>query len=483
MKRLTFVKEGRLNVGFASPSKKLALDHYSKMKEFIKIGIVLHDELFPETPLITKEDSKEVEQNSNVYTLDSSRVGGGQAPWSRLYIISTDSRSRNPGLTLHYLFLDETQMMEYASVNENLIPMTSRTGGSIICSGTTLPDAKNLIYNMYRKQSIEQKRKILRTAFDVYKSIALRSMSEAEDYWRRFKSEVAEHGLHSDYIRSQYLVSFDIKGDRWITIETLEEQQVFNIPKMQIENIEGLLHGYTRQGHRYYRIGSFDSAKKTDYAAFIAGILEVYIKDDVEYYKTYATDFIIINDDEKQQNTIIDPEKLTERVSRLAVKMELDMVVYEATANQSDRAFYLQKDFNKRKSGIKTIPIDYAGKNKEKIFLKAESEIGAGRAFLPHLNNEAHSRGYREFIEEMKNFKKEYTGSSIKFYGPEGRGNHDDFVSAWVNFIYLPHLINSKKEKGASVGLGVSYEYDYPFDWYKQEEDFTKSISRAYGYK
>jgi len=348
--------------------------------------------------------------------------------------------------------------------------MCTRTGGMVLTAGTTLPDAKNLLYNVYKKKTIDQKRKHLYTVVDIYKSIALRSQDEADDFWGRFLDELTNWGLYSDNIQSQYFVSFDIKGDRWVTVEQLEANESFKIAKLGIEKLSNAIVSNNNRD-RFYRIASFDSAKKNDFAALILGLIEVRTDSDgYDNYYFYITDFMIINDEELTAKTILDPNIMNERVMNICQKHKIDMVVYEASANQSDRAFYLQQKFNKRRLPIKTIPIDYGGKNKERMFLKSEMELAGKKVFLPEMINTEFDKGYKEFIDQLKIFKKTYTGTTIKFAAPDGKGLHDDFISAFSQFIYLPYLIEYKKEQNATVGLGNSEEFDYYYDFYKSDE-------------
>jgi len=485
MKEYTYIKEGSFMHAWASPSGTLAKDHYSKMKDLYKAGIDLFNELFPSTPLVTKKEDKSIEQNEKVFVLNRTTITGGIQPWSKFYLISTDVRSKNPGYTLHLLITDESQLMDSHYVHENLIPMLNRTGGCIITAGTTLPDASNLIYNIYKKKTIPTERKFLLDVFQVYESIARRSNEEAQDYWDRFIKEAINNGLNSDYILSQYMVSFEIRGERWVTIEAMENNNLFNIERLGIDKLWEIIVSKGRQDN-FYRIASFDSSKKVDFAAMVLGILErKYDSNGDEYYHTYATDFIIVNDSELTAKTMLDPEKMNDRVFSICLKNDIDMIIYEASANQSDRAFYLQKKFNKLPDKkTMTIPIDYGGRNKEKIFLKAEAEIASGKVSLPTLRNTSYDNGYAEFIDELKIFKKTYKGTTIKFASPDSKGLHDDFISAWGQMIYLPYYIEDCKTRGKTAGLGVDFEMNYRIDFYRRSEQINaRSRGRVYSYK
>lgn len=160
---------------------------------------------------------------------------------------------------------------------------------------------------------------------------------------------------------------------------------------------------------------------------------------------------------------------MTKKVASLCRQFELDMVVYEASAQQDDRAFYLAKELKMRKIGTKVIPLSYGGRNKEKIFLKVEAEISSGKLKLPILEIAYTDRAYNEVVEEFKIFRKIYTGTTIKFSAPEAKGLHDDFISSIANFIYLPWLAIEADQKFITANLSSDPNYDYQIKLYKNE--------------
>ncbi len=483
-KKFTFVKEGRFFSAWVSPTSKLGEDHYKKLKGYFKGAVDLFNEIYPDMPLVGKQEDKEVESNKNTLVYDMMSLNGTRIPYCQFVLMSADPRSKNAGFTLHCLFVDESQMINADFFNEQIQPTTMRTGGCVVSLGTTLPDPSNLLYFVFRKKTIPRNRKFLINVIEAYTSICLRSYDEANDYWNRFEQELANHGMYSDYVQSQYFVSFEIKGERWFTIEALEEKNIFNIPRLGIHNFTETLPSYSLNSTTYYRVGSFDSAKLNDFAALTIGIIERKITDDDETYHSYITDYIIVNDEEITAKTILDPEQMIQKVSVLCKRYQLDMIVFEASGQQDDRAFYLAKELKSRKLGCKVMPLSYGGRNKEKIFLKVENEIAAGRLSLPILDNVKISKEYREFIEELKIFRKVFSGSSIKFSAPDGKGLHDDFISSMANFIYLPHLINDAMSKGTSAGLGISADYDYPLGfWYKNTNTTNSSNRTVFAYK
>ncbi len=479
----SYIKESRFYSAWVSPTTRLALDHFDKMRPYFEVAIELFNEVYPETTLVTKADDRDIKDNRNTIEIDR-ETPNGRIPHCSFLIMSADTKSKTPGFTIHLLWVDEAQLISADYFYENMAPMTSRTGGCTIIQGTSLPSAEQLLYATYRRKSIDEKRRVFVNVEEVYQSIYLRSPDEAEDYWRRYSKEAGDFGENSDYIMSQYYVSFDIKGERWFTLEQLEELSVFRIKEIGIDNLTKTLPMYSDSSRRYYRIGSFDSAKKNDIAAFICGIVEVTEdRGDIDY-NIYITDFISVNDEEKKSNKILTPEVMTERLVSLCSRYRLDMIIFEATANQDDRAFYLAKALSRTGIGTKVIPIDYSGTNKQKIFLKAESVVQCAKVALPIQDVSYQNKGYREFIEQLKIFKKEVIGSRIKFAAPEGRNLHDDFISAFAQLVYIPYyLTESELVKMRYAGLGNDDITNYPIIWYKANQASSQTERKVVYYR
>lgn len=92
----TYIKETRYYSAWISPSKSLGEDHIAKMEPFVKAGIELFNELFPETPLLSKQDDRDLQDNKNGFVLDR-LTPSGSIPHSQLFLLSADTRAKVPG--------------------------------------------------------------------------------------------------------------------------------------------------------------------------------------------------------------------------------------------------------------------------------------------------------------------------------------------------------------------------------------------------
>lgn len=343
--------------------------------------------------------------------------------------------------------------------------------------GTTLSNAENLLFQTYKKKSMPDERKIIYDVEDVYKMVKMRSETDAEIIWMKFKKELSDHGLYSDYIKTQYYCSFDVKGSRFVTLDRLEELGV--IRKDYLTGMEEYLKRFSVKANNIYRIGSFDSARYHDMAIFVGGILKVDEENGIKTYSIYTTDFRIINKIERDNGTVISPSTLTERCSSICNEFKLDMAIYDSTGQQSDRVYYLWQ-LNKMKE-IKTmiVPYSYVGGNKQAMFQKLEEKIESVEVFLP--NKDDPNQDYQEFLKQFSYFKKEEVGTKIKYQAPQARGFFDDFVVGFAQLAYLPHYLDKCEDLGTSANLASDADYDLCFSkWNGENKNVIERLITNY---
>ena len=322
-------------------------------------------------------------------------------------------------------------------------------------------------------------RKIIYDIEQVYEMIKLRDEDDAERAWVKYQKELSDHGIASDYIRTQYFCSFDIKGTRFITQTKLEELGIFK---------DTLLTGLDRviaklpKNKNIYKIGAIDSARYQDMATLVYGVLRVDDSFDIPRYSVTVTDFVIINKDERDNGRVISPIALNEKCFNICKDNELDMVIYDTTAQQTDRAYYLHKLLKGRNVNTLVIPYSYTGGNKQRMFEKTEEMFETRDIALPNIND--NESGYQEFLKQLFYFKKEVLGNRTKYEAPQARGFYDDFVVAFAQLCYLPHYVKKCEDEGITANLAVDADYDIYFNKFNEGGGLiTQFIDRITKYK
>ena len=99
------IKQRRYNAAWCSPTTRLASDHFTKIKEYLKTAVELFNELHSDTPILTKEDNKNITDNSEMVQFDR-ETANGVIPYSACYQLSLNNKSINAGYTLHLIVVD-----------------------------------------------------------------------------------------------------------------------------------------------------------------------------------------------------------------------------------------------------------------------------------------------------------------------------------------------------------------------------------------
>jgi hypothetical protein len=136
-----------------------------------------------------------------------------------------------------------------------------------------------------------------------------------------------------------------------------------------------------------------------------------------------------------------------------------------------------------RKIGTLIIPYSYASSNKQIMFEKLEDSIDGTRVYIPSLDEEDRSTGYKEFLTELKVFKKEVNGNRVSYSAPTSNGFHDDFVTAFAQLNFIPYYI--EKCDNDFVTANLATDANYRLTWKRYDEDNLKNVKRitSYGFR
>ena len=157
------------------------------------------------------------------------------------------------------------------------------------------------------------------------------------------------------------------------------------------------------------------------------------------------------------------------------------MLMYDATAQQIDRVYYLHKMNEQYKVNTLIVPFNYSGNNKVNMFSKLEEKIEDVEVFLPNKNDP--DEGYREFLKQISYFKKEVVGSKIKYQAPQSKGFYDDFPNGWGLLSYLPHWVEKCEEDRTTSNLASDADYDIKFHKYDNSSTSMVSQRSIYEYE
>lgn len=214
-----------------------------------------------------------------------------------------------------------------------------------------------------------------------------------------------------------------------------------------------------------YIVAAFDSARFHDYAGILLGGIKKIIDDanrKIDYEYT-VFEFRIFNEDKKQ----LSPDDLSFMVSDICQKYPIDMIIYDTTAQQIDRVYYLQKEFDKRQIKTFIVPLNYSHK-KMFMFQSLEDALLTQRILAPDYAFIETEKAYDEFVAELLYLKKiRKENGKFDYKAPEGEMFRDDLVMVFAQFIYLPVYIKLCIQSTSIVTQGISEEYNKIINFYK----------------
>lgn len=74
----------------------------------------------------------------------------------------------------------------------------------------------------------------------------------------------------------------------------------------------------------------------------------------------------------------------------------------------------------------------FSTKSKSDLYKNLDKEINSGRAKFPRSPDTVNTKEYQEFIQQMGDLEKGYSGSNLVVSHPPERGAHDDYADSWA---------------------------------------------------
>lgn len=357
---------------------------------------------------------------------------------------------------------------------------------------TTIPDETNVLYNFWTDKNIPDERKIRYTWEEVYESkkhsddlsLPLEKRG-SERYKKSVMQEISKYGLQSEYVQTQYYVSFASRGRKFTTIEDLRRNNVFrggvtanNAMEIRMEM------NNSRDGETIdFVVAGFDPATDHDKAAFSVGILTI-DKKSRDVIKVRIKNVHILNDG----MDTISPATLAKKAADVCDLYKVDMVMVDATANQKDRSFYLYKELKLLECDTLVIPYSYGGTNKQVMMGKFEDCLKENRFELlseeERVVNDHYNEGVRELLYLQKVVTKDASGRpKIEYYAPKAEGYYDDVCCSWSQLTFIGYYLKMnlfafiKKRKMIDLGDGIEYPLDYHINMFTRA-DLNKALDR-----
>jgi len=81
---------------------------------------------------------------------------------------------------------------------------------------------------------------------------------------------------------------------------------------------------------------------------------------------------------------------------------------------------------------FEVIPFIFTTKSKSEIYKHLDKEISAGRARVCMGEETVQTREYRDFLQQLGDLQKGYSGANLVVSHPDEKEAHDDYPDSWA---------------------------------------------------
>ena len=401
--RLMMFKDG-LWVGIFAPSQRQAQITYGRLKSRLQCKTAIEVLNDPEFRL---EFS-----TSNGQTVALTNGSFATA-------ISASDGSNIEGESFKLIICEECQDISNFKIRKSIHPMGAAYNASIIKIGTATTFKGDFYDAIQRnKREIEMRASHIRNHFEYDYTVASKYNPK---YAKYVEGEKKRLGENSDEFRMSYKLEWIIERGMFVDIVKFEEAN----GETSLERV--------MSDRQATHIAGIDIGGKNDSTVVtmcevdwnMPVIMETRIDDEtgeeVTYmaYNTYIKDWLCISNEpdyEEQYPLIVD------YLSMFWVVRVVCDATREASISHRLRA----------NLKCEVIPYIFTTKSKSELYKHLEKEIAAGRARVCAGDKTRATKEYNDFLQQLGDLQKGYSGTNLVVCHPEERGAHDDYPDSWA---------------------------------------------------
>lgn len=401
--RLMMFKDG-LWVGIFAPSQRQAQITYGRLKARLQC----------KTAIAVLEDPEFRLQFSTSNGQTVALTNGSFAT-----AISASDGSNIEGESFKLIICEECQDISNFKIRKSIHPMGAAYNASIIKIGTATT-YKGDFYDAIQRNKREQESRAshIKNHFEYDYTVAAKYNPK---YAKYVEGEKRRLGENSDEFRMSYMLEWIIERGMFVDIVKFEE----NNGETSLERVVS-----DRQATH---VAGIDLGGKNDSTVItmcevdwnMPVIMETKTDEEtgeeVTYmaYNTYIKDWLCISNEpdyEEQYPLIVD------YLAQFWVVRVVCDATREASVSHRLRA-------NLR---CEVIPYIFTTKSKSEVYKHLEKEISSGRARICSGEKTRATREYNDFLEQLGDLQKGYSGTNLVVAHPEERGAHDDYPDSWA---------------------------------------------------
>ena len=401
--RLMMFKDG-LWVGIFAPSQRQAQITYGRLKARLQC----------KTAIAILEDP---EFNLQFSTSNGQTVALTNGSFATA--ISASDGSNIEGESFKLIICEECQDISNYKIRKSIHPMGAAYNASIVKIGTATTFKGDFYEAIQRnKREMQSKSTHIRNHFEYDYVVASKYNPK---YAKYVEGEKKRLGENSDEFRMSYKLEWIIERGMFVDIDKFEK----NNCEFSLERVIS-----DRQATH---VAGIDLGGKNDDTIItvcevnwnMPVIMETKVEEEtgeeITYmaYNTYIKDWYCIrgvDDYEEQYVMIVDYLEL----------FSLARVVCDAT-RESSVSHRLRANLR-----CEVIPYIFTTKSKSELYKHLEKEISSGRARVCAGDKTQVSPEYRDFMQQLGDLQKGYSGTHLVVAHPEEKGAHDDYPDSWA---------------------------------------------------
>ena len=410
-KRFQMFKDG-FWVGIFAPSLRQAQTTYGRLKSRLESK---------EATAILKDPDFRLEfTTSNGQTVALSNGSFATA-------ISASDGANIEGESFKFIICEECQDISNFKIRKSIHPMGAAYNATICKIGTATTFKGDFFEAIERNKKEIINGAPIRNHFEYDYKVVMKYNPKYAKYIEREKRSLGET---SDEFRMSYCLEWIISRGMFIDVDEFEKtcgddyrDRVFS------DHIANHVAGIDVGGGSSKNKNESDSTVVTvvevdwDNPVVMESTTDEETGQDIVYmaYNTYIKDWCKIGaeiaEDYNEQYEMIMDYLSNFRISKVVVD-----ATREASLGQRIKA-------NMR---CEVILYTFSAKSKSELYKNLQTEINTGRARFPMSLATKETREYRDFIQQMADLQKSYSGSNLVVCHPNERGAHDDYSDSWA---------------------------------------------------
>lgn len=401
--RFSMFKDG-FWVGIFAPSQRQAQITYSRIKARIQskpAQLILADPEF------------------NLYFTTSNGQTVTLSNGSFATAISASDGSNIEGESFKLIICEECQDISNFKIRKSIHPMGAAYNASIVKIGTATTSKGDFYDAIQRnKRNDEIKKSHIRNHFEYDYRVAAKYNP---NYAKYVEKEKARLGERSDEFRMAYCLEWIIERGMFVDLAVLEATcGEFTIERIAYDRTSTHVAGIDLGGK-----GDSTIITMVEVNWSIPAILESRVNEETgeeevyEAYNTYIKDWYAIENEP-------DYEVQYALACDYLDKWRIARIVCDATREAS---FAHRLKANRKEE---VIPYIFTTKSKSELYKHLDKEISAGRARYCSGEATRDTREYKQFLEQMGDLQKGYSGAYMVVAHPDEKGAHDDYCDSWA---------------------------------------------------